>query len=102
MHMCTWFHRNWTGMQWSGRVFLVMFSNTLLFVLHSDVDECILGLCGNNSECFNTVGNFSCICSTGYVLDGMNNCTSPGKKIPLLLGIIIYHTFFRLLLSRSL
>ena len=39
----------------------------------SDVDECSRGLdnCGNNSQCNNTVGSFSCRCNHGYSGDGV-------------------------------
>ena len=37
-----------------------------------DVDECDAGLndCHDKAQCINTVGNFSCECSEGYVGDG--------------------------------
>ena len=44
-----------------------------------DVDECLLGYCGDNSICVNSVGSFSCSCSSGYFGDGKvcqkGNCT---------------------------
>ena len=38
-----------------------------------DVDECAHGLdnCGNNSQCINTVGSFSCRCNHGYTGNGV-------------------------------
>lgn len=45
------------------------YSFIMLFV---DVDECFTSPspCVNNTKCFNSRGNFSCICDTGYVGDG--------------------------------
>jgi len=42
---------------------------------HTDVDECDFEWCGNDTECFNIVGSFDCICKSGYVMDGPDNCT---------------------------
>ena len=46
------------------------------YVYFSDVDECALndGGCHVNADCFNTIGNFSCVCKDGYYGDGFN-CT---------------------------
>ncbi|CAB3997370.1 deleted in malignant brain tumors 1 -like, partial [Paramuricea clavata] len=47
-----------------------------------DLNECSLGLdnCGNNSQCINTVGSFSCRCNHGYAGNGaictdINECS---------------------------
>jgi len=37
--------------------------------------ECDFEWCGNDTECFNIVGSFDCICKSGYVMDGPDNCT---------------------------
>ena len=43
-----------------------------------DIDECPLSPCDTNSECTNTLGNFTCTCNAGYGGDG-KNCA--GKAI---------------------
>lgn len=42
-----------------------------LFIL-TDVDECIdrIDDCAENATCTNEVGNFTCICNTGYSGNG--------------------------------
>ena len=40
-----------------------------------DIDECLNVTCsGENSECVNTEGNYSCQCEPGFTGDGYN-CT---------------------------
>lgn len=41
-----------------------------------DINECDLGTddCIDNAECSNTIGSFTCTCSTGYTGDG-ETCT---------------------------
>ncbi len=40
----------------------------------ADIDECEIGLCDVNSDCFNTLGDFQCVCFAGYMQEG-HNCT---------------------------
>ena len=45
-----------------------------------DIDECVTGVnnCHNDyATCFNTEGNFTCSCNSGYIGDGIN---CQGKK----------------------
>ena len=46
-------------------------------ILFLDINECI---CGENAECVNTEGNYSCQCDLGFTGDGYN-CTG------------LFHTF---------
>ena len=41
-----------------------------------DIDECALTpeKCDRNADCVNTVGSFTCRCSSGYSGDGIVNC----------------------------
>ena len=40
-----------------------------------DVDECEdPGICGDNSYCVNSVGSYSCPCSSGYKKTSVNTC----------------------------
>ena len=45
--------------------------------LPADVNECIEGTdnCHENADCYDTIGNFTCMCSPGYSGDGVDNCT---------------------------
>ena len=59
----------------------------------SDINECLTGraICGENTECVNNVGSYTCMCASGYdFIDG--RCTGmstnssikiPNKKISL-------------------
>ena len=51
----------------------------IAFSFLTDIDECDDSTvsCGDNAECANTDGSYSCSCSSGYSGDGMT-CT--GKK----------------------
>ena len=42
----------------------------------SDIDEClnVTVTCGENAECLNTEGSYSCQCKSGFTGDGYN-CT---------------------------
>ena len=33
-----------------------------------DIDECLTNPCGTNEDCTNTIGSYTCSCSTGYTL----------------------------------
>ena len=54
------------------------------------MNECDEGIddCHENADCYDTVGNFTCMCSPGYSGDGVENCT--GKKI-----LLIYAKLFQ-------
>ena len=52
-------------------------------MLHSDINECIVGTdnCHDNAICTNTDGSFTCTCNTGFSGDGVictdiNECTA--------------------------
>ena len=48
---------------------------TKLIASFQDIDECLNVTCsGENSECVNTEGNYSCQCEPGFTGDG-HNCT---------------------------
>ena len=36
----------------------------------SDINECIVtsDICGNNAQCSNTVGSYTCSCNKGYTM----------------------------------
>ena len=46
----------------------------LIILTPTDIDECEVGTdsCGENAECTNTDGNYTCSCTTGYTGDGMS------------------------------
>ena len=46
-------------------------------VCYADVNECIeeTDNCHENADCYDTIGNFTCVCSPGYSGDGVDNCT---------------------------
>ena len=41
------------------------------------MNECSEGTdnCHEDADCYDTIGNFTCICSSGYSGDGVDNCT---------------------------
>ena len=45
--------------------------------LCADVNECNEGTdnCHEDADCYDTIGNFTCVCSPGYSGDGVDNCT---------------------------
>ena len=49
----------------------------------SDIDECTTGdnNCDPDAECSNTEGNFTCACPTGFVGDGVTECSGKRKEI---------------------
>ena len=46
-----------------------------------DVDECAdeTDDCHANADCTDNIGSFSCMCSSGYSGDGVENCTGEGE-----------------------
>ena len=42
---------------------------------YADINECENVTCGENAECLNTEGSYSCGCKSGFTGDGYN-CTS--------------------------
>uniref|UniRef100_A0A0G4IE73 Uncharacterized protein n=1 Tax=Chromera velia CCMP2878 TaxID=1169474 RepID=A0A0G4IE73_9ALVE len=60
--------------------------NTFLYANSwTDVDECSWGLhnCHGNATCNDTLGSFTCACNTGFVGDGVENCTSAPNECQL-------------------
>ena len=57
-------------------------SNICFNVLLIDINECEREqtVCGDNSLCANSIGNYSCECMTGYMSPSGSNCV--GKFIP--------------------
>ena len=51
------------------------------------MNECIEGTdnCHEDADCYDTIGNFTCVCSPGYSGDGVDNCTG------MLLEILYIH-----------
>ena len=49
----------------------------LMITFNSDIDECEVDpdICGFNSKCNNTIGNFTCSCLSGYNGTTGVNCT---------------------------
>ena len=57
------------------------FKKPTLYSVFLDIDECVSGEnnCHNDyATCFNTIGNFTCSCNSGYRGDGVN---CQGKKM---------------------
>ena len=48
--------------------------NPYLTLPSADINECEVGTdsCGDNAECTNTDGNYTCSCTTGYSGDGQS------------------------------
>ena len=49
----------------------------LALLYYADIDECEMSPCGDNEECSNDIGNFSCSCESGYSknFDYSEGCT---------------------------
>ena len=45
-----------------------------MFLIVTDINECLEDPCDNNATCNNTDGSFLCTCNTGYSGDG-ESCT---------------------------
>ena len=46
-----------------------------------DIDECeVNNTCGENGDCINTNGSYSCDCDPGYKDDGFNYCQGKNTK----------------------
>ena len=48
-----------------------MNSVNYMFSTLTDINECDMGVCDDNSDCFNTNGSFECICRKGFTGDGL-------------------------------
>ena len=70
-------------------IFLMLLSR----LIHTDIDECSLGLdsCVENADCTDTEGSYTCMCSSGYTGDGLSSCT--GK-----LNVIQSYTHYRIII----
>ena len=58
------------------------------YVLCADINECSnasLNNCHKYANCINEIGNYSCVCKTGFVGDGVNctgtHCTIFSKQV---------------------
>jgi len=40
----------------------------MMMMMMTDVDECAVGshTCDDKAECYNTVGSFKCVCTSGF------------------------------------
>ena len=45
-----------------------------LFIMSTDIDECLSSPCHSNAMCNNTAGGFTCSCNYGYTGDGVGSC----------------------------
>ena len=47
-----------------------------------DANECVddTDNCHTNADCMDNIGSFSCMCSSGYSGDGIENCTGEREK----------------------
>ena len=52
--------------------FNMHYHSQFYFSLHTDMNECTQNpdICGDNSKCDNTDGNYTCTCEKGYRSDG--------------------------------
>ena len=59
---------------------------------HADVNECVEGTdnCHENADCYDTIGNFTCVCSPGYSGDGVDNCTGNVMAKPIAMYLLKY------------
>ena len=72
LHLCKLLH---TESFISYIVFFLLSSSSL------DIDECeITDICGENGECINTNGSYSCDCHPGYIDGGFNYCQGKDTK----------------------
>ena len=66
----------------------------LLFVILTDMDECVLNVHSCNpliSTCQNTVGSYSCFCKRGFPLKVGNACEGNAIIMRLLCNMHIGH-----------
>ena len=59
----------------------------------SDINECENVTCGENAECLNTEGSYSCGCKSGFIRTG-DNCTGTNLLHPLCVQVIVEHALF--------
>ena len=47
-----------------------------------NIDECEINynICGENGDCINTNGSYSCDCDPGYIYGGFNYCQGKDTK----------------------
>ena len=48
----------------------------MLFVLFSDINECLNNPCHVNASCIDDEGSFHCQCNDGFSGDGISSCAS--------------------------
>ena len=41
-----------------------------MLILFSDINECLMNVCPENSYCENTLGGFTCSCEAGFTSNG--------------------------------
>ena len=56
------------------------------------MNECVEGTdnCHENADCYDTIGNFTCVCSPGYSGDGVDNCTGNVMAKPIATYLLKY------------
>ena len=59
-------------------------------IMSSDIDECLSGdaACGENGDCENTIGSYTCKCNSGFEMIG----TVCRSKTVLLSNVVYTHT----------
>ena len=62
--------------QLSNKKSLILYSNNILFI---DVNECSGDVCGENTDCENTMGSYICTCKSGYARRNMTSCLGKGS-----------------------
>lgn len=55
------------------KLFIFLFFRSI-YKLSSDINECTTNPCGENAECKDTVGSFSCLCKEGFTGDPLKKC----------------------------
>lgn len=51
------------------------FGSYLKHALFVDDDECLRpGACGQNAQCFNNIGSYTCSCLEGYTGNPLHSC----------------------------
>ncbi len=66
-------------------IYFTAYIDCILYIIGTDLDECVTGTHDCDQECSNTNGGFQCGCYHGYQLDG-SSCISKFWYCWLLVG----------------
>ena len=58
----------------------IMTMGVYVFVMSTDINECITNNGGCQQRCSNSLGSYSCYCDPGYVKAGFSNCQGMRKQ----------------------